>query len=103
MNEILQNNITIYILIGVIVILMIIIINLMRNYLHINRINDTLISSFNNIKDIITTATNRLLEIDRKGTFSSDDESGFIFTQMKNIQLILQSLFDNTNTNTNND
>ena len=43
----------------------------------------------NKISDYIETTDKRLKEIDQKETFKSDDEVGFFFEQLKNIQSVL--------------
>ena len=45
----------------------------------------------NKISDYIENADKRLKEIDQKETFKSDDEVGFFFEQLKNIQSVLNS------------
>jgi len=45
----------------------------------------------NKISDYIETTDKKLKEIDAKGTFESDDEIGFFFQQIKNIQTVLNS------------
>ncbi len=45
----------------------------------------------NKISDYIETTDKKLKEIDSKGTFESDDEIGFFFQQVKNIQTVLNS------------
>jgi len=45
----------------------------------------------NKISDYIETTDKRLKEIDQKETFKSDDEVGFFFEQLKNIQSVLNS------------
>ena len=45
----------------------------------------------NKISDYIETTDKRLKEIDAKETFKSDDEIGFFFEQVKNIQSVLNS------------
>jgi uncharacterized membrane protein YukC len=45
----------------------------------------------NKISDYIETTDKRLKEIDQKGSFESDDEIGFFFEQLKNIQSVLNS------------
>lgn len=39
-----------------------------------------------NISQIISEGSEKILELDVKGTFSSDDEVGFFFEELKNIQ-----------------
>ena len=43
----------------------------------------------NKISDYIEITDKRLKEIDDKGSFKSDDEVGFFFEQIKNIQSVL--------------
>lgn len=50
-----------------------------------------------NIENIINNSSQKLKIIDDKGSFESDDEVGFFFTEIKNIQNILDSLFENIN------
>lgn len=45
----------------------------------------------NKISDYIEVTDKRLKEIDSKETFKSDDEVGFFFEQIKNIQTVLNS------------
>ena len=45
----------------------------------------------NKISDYIEVTDKRLKEIDAKETFKSDDEVGFFFEQLKNIQSVLNS------------
>tara|TARA_S200002703_G_scaffold97937_1_gene84604 strand:- start:972 stop:1247 length:276 start_codon:yes stop_codon:yes gene_type:complete len=45
----------------------------------------------NKISDYIESTDKRLKEIDQKGSFESDDEVGFFFEQLKNIQSVLNS------------
>ena len=45
----------------------------------------------NKISDYIEATDKRLKEIDQKGSFESDDEVGFFFKQLKNIQSVLNS------------
>ena len=48
-------------------------------------------SYLNKIADYIEFADTRIKEIDAKETFKSDDEIGFFFEQLKNIQSVLNS------------
>jgi len=45
----------------------------------------------NKISDYIEVTDKRLKELDAKETFKSDDEIGFFFEQIKNIQTVLNS------------
>jgi len=45
----------------------------------------------NKISDYIEISDKRLKEIDEKESFKSDDEVGFFFEQIKNIQTVLNS------------
>lgn len=40
----------------------------------------------NNISNIIETSDKKIQEVDRKGSFESDDEVGFFFKQLKDLQ-----------------
>ena len=46
------------------------------------------------VEQIIRFSSKKLKQIDDKGTFESDDEVGFFFEQIKNIQLLLDNLFE---------
>ena len=46
------------------------------------------------IQDIITHSDRQLKIIDEKGTFESDDEVGFFFSEIKSIQLVLNNMFE---------
>ena len=45
----------------------------------------------NKISDTIELAENKMIEVDVKGSFKSDDEIGFFFEQIKTIQTALNS------------
>ena len=49
------------------------------------------LSYLNKISDIINFSDKKLREIDHKGSFKSDDEVGFFFTQIQSIQTILNA------------
>tara|TARA_R110000744_G_scaffold15301_1_gene42799 strand:- start:1492 stop:1758 length:267 start_codon:yes stop_codon:yes gene_type:complete len=46
------------------------------------------------IQQIIEIATQRLTAVDARGHYESDDETAFFFQQLKDIQEILDSLFE---------
>lgn len=48
-------------------------------------------SYLNKISDVIEISDRRLKDIDSRGLFSSDDEIGFFFKTIKNVQEILNS------------
>ena len=48
-------------------------------------------SYLNKISDTIEVADKKLKEVDHRGSFKSDDEVGFVFEQIKNIQTILNA------------
>ena len=48
-------------------------------------------SYLNKFSDYIEETDKRLKEIDQKGSFETDDEVGFFFEQLKNIQSVLNS------------
>ncbi len=46
------------------------------------------------IQQIITFSTERMKVVDSKGSFESDDEVGFFFKEIKEIQSILDDIFE---------
>tara|TARA_Y100000593_G_scaffold94248_1_gene192409 strand:+ start:626 stop:961 length:336 start_codon:yes stop_codon:yes gene_type:complete len=46
------------------------------------------------IDDIVNAASEKLKIVDNTGHFESDDEVGFIFKEIKNIQSVLNSIFE---------
>ena len=60
----------------------------------LRRINqyENLILQFQNI---ISIATEKMKVVDEKGSFESDDEVGFFFQQLKDLQLLLNNIFEN--------
>ena len=74
--------------------------NLLRK---VERLEDTandLSEYLYNTSTIIDQMNERIQEVDRKGTFESDDEVGFFFEQLKEIQSILNSINVNERTDT---
>lgn len=74
--------------------------NLLRK---VERLEDTandLSEYLYNTSTIIDQMNERVQEIDKKGTFESDDEVGFFFEQLKEIQSILNSINVNERTDT---
>lgn len=53
---------------------------------YIYRNSDVLVK----LKEIIDSSSERLQELDTKGSFSSDDEIGFFFSYVQNIQKLLE-------------
>ena len=49
-----------------------------------------------NIQNIISSSTERMKQVDSTGHYESDDETGFFFEQLKQIQLMLDELFEPT-------
>ena len=45
-------------------------------------------------QQVITFATEKMKQVDSKGTFESDDEVGFFFQQLKEIQNLLNDIFE---------
>ena len=50
------------------------------------------------IQQMIEYSTERMKVVDSKGTFESDDEVGFFFKQLKDIQLLLNDIFEEEET-----
>ena len=59
----------------------------------LKRINqyENLITQF---QQIITFATNKMKQVDSRGHYEADDETGFFFQQLKDIQLLLNDIFE---------
>ena len=65
-------------------------------YFALKRINqyEGLIIEFQNIIDFATT---KMKQVDAKGHYESDDETGFFFQQLKELQELLNGIFENEN------
>jgi len=46
------------------------------------------------IQQIVTFATDKMKQVDASGHYESDDETGFFFEELKNIQLALDGIFE---------
>ena len=66
-------------------------------FFSLKRINqyEDLISQF---QQIITFSTEKMKLVDSKGHYESDDETGFFFEQLKQIQLLLDDVFEEETT-----
>ena len=62
-------------------------------FFSLKRINqyEDLISQF---QQIITFSTEKMKAVDSRGHYESDDETGFFFEQLKQIQLLLDGVFE---------
>ena len=71
-------------------------------YFSLRRINqyEGLIIEFQNI---IEFATTKMKQVDAKGHYESDDETGFFFQQLKELQELLNGIFENEETEENSD
>ena len=49
------------------------------------------------IQRIIEFATTKMKQVDAKGHYESDDETGFFFKQLKELQELLNGIFENEN------
>ena len=69
-------------------------------YFSLKRINqyEGLIIEFQNI---IEFATTKMKQVDAKGHYESDDETGFFFQQLKELQELLNGIFENEETEEN--
>ena len=65
-------------------------------YFSLRRINqyEGLIIEFQNI---IEYATTKMKTVDAKGHYEADDETGFFFQQLKELQELLNGIFENEN------
>ena len=66
-------------------------------FFSLKRINqyEDLITQF---QQIITFSTEKMKSVDSKGHYESDDETGFFFEQLKQIQLSLDGIFESEET-----
>ena len=66
-------------------------------YFSLRRINqyENLITQF---QQIITFSTDKMKLVDAKGHYESDDETGFFFQQLKELQELLNGIFENEET-----
>jgi len=78
--------ITITILLVLLLLFILISINLFRKNEYLEKVNENQIESFKNISELINESDKKINEIDRLGAFKSDDEIGFFFNTVKNIQ-----------------
>ena len=71
-------------------------------FFSLKRINqyEGLIVEFQNI---IEFATAKMKQVDAKGHYESDDETGFFFQQLKELQELLNGIFENEETEENSD
>ena len=49
------------------------------------------------IQKIIEFATQKMKQVDARGHYESDDETGFFFQQLKELQELLNGIFENEN------
>ena len=55
------------------------------------------------IQSIIEFATTKMKQVDAKGHYESDDETGFFFQQLKELQELLNGIFENETGGSNSD
>jgi len=69
-------------------------------FFSLKRINqyEELITQF---QQIVTFATDKMKLVDSKGHYESDDETGFFFEQLKQLQLSLDGIFEEEKTDGN--
>tara|TARA_R100000008_G_scaffold78012_1_gene58780 strand:- start:145 stop:417 length:273 start_codon:yes stop_codon:yes gene_type:complete len=67
-------------------------------FFSLRRINqyENLITQF---QQIITFSTEKMKQVDSKGHYESDDETGFFFQQLKDLQLLLNDIFEEEKNN----
>ena len=53
------------------------------------------------IQGIIEFATTKMKQVDAKGHYEADDETGFFFQQLKELQELLNGIFENEETEEN--
>ena len=59
----------------------------------INQYEDLIIQ----LQQIIIFSTEKMKQVDHEGHYESDDETGFFFQQLKDIQLLLDGIFEEEN------
>ena len=66
-------------------------------FFSLRRINqyESLILQF---QQIVTFATEKMKQVDSKGHYESDDETSFFFEQLKNLQILLDEIFETEET-----
>ena len=74
------------ILVGSIIILSYIIINLLRKVENYEDVTTNQVEYLVNVSKIIGESQKHLNNLDERGVFKSDDEVGYFFEQMKNVQ-----------------
>ena len=69
-------------------------------YFSLRRINqyENLMSQF---QQIITFATEKMKLVDSSGHYESDDETSFFFNQLKELQMLLDNIFEQEEEKTN--
>ena len=50
-------------------------------------------------QQIVTFATDKMKLVDSSGHYKSDDETGFFFEQLKDLQILLNGIFEEENLN----
>ena len=50
-------------------------------------------------QQIVTFATDKMKLVDSSGHYESDDETGFFFEQLKDLQILLNGIFEEENLN----
>ena len=50
-------------------------------------------NTINQVRQIVTFSNEKIKQIDSEGHFESDDEVGFFFNELKNIQSVLDDMF----------
>ena len=63
----------------------------------INQYEDLLVQ----FQSIIEFSTTKMKQVDAKGHYESDDETGFFFQQLKELQELLNGIFENKKTEEN--
>jgi hypothetical protein len=76
--------------------------NLLRKVEKLEDMLDNLASYVNSVSELIQMSQEKVNEIDANGTFASDDEVGFFFENLKEIQDILTTANINEPNNRNN-
>jgi hypothetical protein len=82
------------ILVGIVIIFTYILINLLRKVERYEDYTDKQVDLTNRIFNVIKKSSEKLQEIDSKGSFQSDDEVGFFFRGIREIQNLIEEAAD---------
>lgn len=83
---------TISILSVILLVCIYVIVNLLRKVEKLEDTSNNLINFLDKAGEIVSDSNEKLREIDAKGTFQGDDEVGFFFENLKELQNVLNAI-----------